>query len=135
MNIAKIMIPKSFTVFLHEDDTVRQGMESFARHGFTAVPVLDENDRYVGSIAEGDFLRHILKTGAREPHELESFRIKDILRVQFCPSINMDAEEKAVIDAVLAQNFVPVVDGRNALCGIITRRRLIAYMTGRDITL
>lgn len=135
MNIAKIMIPKAFTVFLHEDDTVRQGMENFARHGFTAVPVLDENDRYVGSVAEGDFLRHVLSTGAREPRELEEHRIKDIMRKQFCPAIAMDAEEKTVIDAILDQNFVPVVDDRNMLCGIITRRRLIAYLAGRDISL
>lgn len=29
MNIAKIMIPKVSTVFLHEKDTIRQGLERF----------------------------------------------------------------------------------------------------------
>ncbi len=29
MNIAKIMIPKISTVFLHEKDTIRQGLERF----------------------------------------------------------------------------------------------------------
>ena len=43
MNIAKIMIPKISTVFLYEKDTIRQGLERFMVHGYTAVPVL--NDR------------------------------------------------------------------------------------------
>lgn len=60
MNIAKIMIPKVFTVFLHETDTVRQGLERFSRHGYTAIPVLNEEEQYVGSVTEGDFLRHLL---------------------------------------------------------------------------
>ena len=33
-----------------------------------------------------------------------------------------------VVEAALRQNFVPVVDGRNVLCGIVTRRNLIAAM-------
>ena len=40
MNIAKIMIPKISTVFLYEKDTIRQGLERFMVHGYTAVPVL-----------------------------------------------------------------------------------------------
>ena len=32
MNIIKIMIPKISTVFLHENDTVRQGLERFRAH-------------------------------------------------------------------------------------------------------
>ena len=29
---------------------------------------------------------------------------------------------------MLNQNFVPIVDGRNALCGILTRKRLIEFL-------
>ena len=57
MNIAKIMIPKISTVFLHEKDTIRQGLERFMVHGYTAVPVLNDQEQYIGSVTEGDFLR------------------------------------------------------------------------------
>lgn len=56
MNIAAIMIPKVLTVFLHETDTIRQGLERFTVHGYTAVPVLNEQEQYIGSVTEGDFL-------------------------------------------------------------------------------
>ena len=45
MNIAMVMIPKVSTVFLHENDTVRQGLERFTVHGYTAIPVLNEHEQ------------------------------------------------------------------------------------------
>ena len=41
MNIAKIMIPKVSIAFLYENNTIRQGLERFTAHGYTAVPVLN----------------------------------------------------------------------------------------------
>ena len=45
MNIAKIMIPKISIVFLHEKDTIRQGLERFMVQGYTAVPVLNDQEQ------------------------------------------------------------------------------------------
>lgn len=135
MNIAKIMIPKSLTVFLCESQTVRQGMESLSSHGYTSIPVLDENGCYIGSVTEGDFLRCVLELGTTDKRQLQSRRISEILRKDFCPALPIDAEEDVVIDAVLKQNFVPIVDARNVLCGIVTRRRLISYLSGRELSL
>ena len=135
MNIVKIMVPKCFTVFLHENQTVRQGLEIIAHHGYTAILVLDEQERYVGSVTEGDFLRCILNNDIVDKHGMEKHRISEIVRRDFCPALSIDAEEETVIDAVLQQNFVPIVDARNALCGIVTRRRLIAYMAGKELSL
>lgn len=53
MNLAKIMIPKVSTVFLRENQTVRQGWEVMHRHGYTAIPVVDGEGRYVGTVSEG----------------------------------------------------------------------------------
>ena len=119
INIAKIMIPKICTVFLSESNTVRQGYEKMSHHGYTALPVLDENENYIGSVTEGDFLRCIL-------------RIREILRKDFCPALRIDADKNDVIDAVLRQNFVPIVDDRGFLCGIVTRRGVISYLAKKD---
>lgn len=79
MNIAAIMIPKVLTVFLHETDTIRQGLEQFTVHGYTAVPVLNEQEQYIGSVTEGDFLRHLLKIHTTELKTLEQYRVADCL--------------------------------------------------------
>ena len=128
MNLAKLMIPKVFIVLLHEKNTIRQGLEVLTRCSYTAIPVLDENECYIGSVSEGDFLQHILKTGTTNMKDQEAYLIRDILRRDFCPALSIDAEFDVVVDAALRQNFVPVVDDRQALCGIITRRNLMAAM-------
>lgn len=128
MNIAAIMIPKVLTVFLHEKDTLRQGLERFTVHGYTAVPVLNEQEQYLGSVTEGDFLRHLLKIQTTDLKTLEQYTIADIMRRDFCPPLSMDAEPEQVVSAALKQNYVPIVDSRKALCGILTRRSLIVYL-------
>lgn len=128
MNIAAIMIPKVLTVFLHEKDTVRQGLERFTAHGYTAVPVLNEKEQYVGSVTEGDFLRHLLKIQITDLKTLEQYKIANIVRRDFCPPLLMDAELEQIVSVALNQNYVPIVDSRKTLCGILTRRILIDYL-------
>ena len=128
MNIAKIMIPKALTVFLRETDTVRQGLEIMLHHGYTALPVLDGKNGYAGSITEGDLLRYIMKIESTDRHRMEDASIGSIMRRDFCPAITIDAEEKEVISAIANQNFVPIVDSQNAMCGILTRRGVIQYL-------
>lgn len=128
MNIAKIMIPKVSTVFLHESDTVRQGLERFTLYGYTAVPVLNDQEQYIGSVTEGDFLRHLLAVHTTDWKEQEHHSIGSILRRDFCPALPIDASFSQMLDVTLNQNFVPIVDGRGMLCGILTRRRVIEYL-------
>ena len=129
MNIARHMIPKVCTVFLTESHTVRQGLEILTHHGYAAVPVLDENQRYAGCITEGDFLRFILKIGSADKRDMEDTLIRDILRRDFCPPLSIDADEKEIVDTLMNQNFAPIVDSQNALCGILTRRGLMRYLS------
>ncbi len=128
MNIVKIMIPKIMTVVLHENNTIRQGLEVLFRCRYTAIPVLDAEDRYLGCVSEGDFLRHIMSVKTTELKDQEQYRITDIMRKDFCPALNIEADFCVVVDAALKQNFVPVVDDRNTLCGIVTRQKLIGEM-------
>lgn len=132
MNIAKIMIPKALTVFLNEKQTVRQGWEIMTRNGYTAIPVLDAEQHYIGTVSEGDFLRHILDTGSLDKLEMENHRVRELFRRDFCPPISIDADESEVVSAALNQNFVPIVDSRNTLCGILTRRGVIAHLAEKN---
>ena len=132
MNIAKIMTPKAGTALLHSDDTVRQGLEIMRYHGYTAIPVLDNDDKYLGSVTEGDFLRHILAVGTTDMKEQEKYKISQILRKDFCRPLGIMADRNQVIDSVLKQNYVPIVDDRGCMCGIVTRRSVIAYLDAQS---
>ena len=125
INIAKIMIPKPLTRVLHAKDTVRQALETMENHGFTAIPVLDEEERYIGCVTEGDFLRHVLRVGDTDKKTHEQFLVGNLVRKDFCEAIDIAAPTQEVVRTILNQNFVPVVDDRNVLCGILTRKGVI----------
>ena len=131
MNIAKIMIPKVLTAFVHEESSIRRGMELIRRQGYTAIPVLDAGGTYIGTVTEGDFLRLLVSVGSTDPKDYELRQIKDIVRRDFCPPLGIDADESEVISAIMSQNFVPIVDVRGILCGILTRRAVIKYLAGK----
>ena len=57
--------------------------------------------------------------------KLEQTKIGEIMRADFCPAVSIRASFQEVMDLAMEQNFVPVVDDRNALCGIVTRRNLL----------
>lgn len=132
VNIAKILVPKACTRVLHEDDTVRQGLETMAFHGFTTIPVLDRDERYIGSVTEGDFLRHLLAKGNTEMHYHEQFRVGDIIRKDFYKSLPITADTDSVIQIIRFQNYIPIVDDRNVLCGLLTRKGVIEELAEID---
>lgn len=132
MNLAKLMIPKCSTACLQENSSVRQGLEIMRRHGYTAIPVLNEKGLYMGSVTEGDFLRHIMRVGSTDLKDHERYLVKDIFRPDFCEALPINANEEEVISVALNQNYVPIVDGRNCLSGIVTRKAVIQYLSDRN---
>ena len=128
VNIAMIMTPKVSLSILHSDDTVRQGLEMMRRRGYTAVPVLDEKGVYLGSVTEGDFLRHIMAVGTTDLRAHEKYKISEIFRSDYCKPLSILAPVEELVAKSLEQNFVPIVDDMNCLCGMVTRRSLIKYL-------
>lgn len=128
VNIAQIMLPKVSTVYICENDTVRQGMEIFQRYRYTAIPVVSKDGKYLGSVSEGDFWRHMCRIGTTDKNAQEKYLIRDIYRPDFCEPLPIEADIQAVVDAALKQNFIPIIDGRGYLSGMVTRQILIRYL-------
>ena len=51
MNIAFLLQPKSDTAYLYDDFTLRQGLEKMRHHGYTAIPVIDREGKYITTIS------------------------------------------------------------------------------------
>ena len=54
-----------------------------------------------------------------------------ILRTDFCQQVGCRATPDMVAQALLRQNFIPIVDDRNCFCGIVTRRSFMAFLVER----
>ena len=131
MNIAFLLQPKNDTAFLYDDFTLRQGLEKMRHHGYTAIPVIDREGRYITTISEGDFLWFILRDqGDGDLEEvpvqtLENAMIRDVMHEDRNPPVLITATTEELVERGLEQNFIPVVDDWGSFIGIITRKSLL----------
>lgn len=130
MNVAFFLIPKSQVIYLTEGSSFRQGMEKLRRYGYTAIPVISREGKYLGSVSEGDFLWNIMSLGSLDPCDMEDARIDEIISDRN-PPVRVSIPIPELWDRVLEQNFVPVVDDRDMFVGIVTRRTVMAYLMNR----
>lgn len=125
MNVAFFIIPKSKTTYIYENNTLRQGLEKMRYHGYSAVPVLTKDGKYVGSVREGDFLWALY--GREDPRADEKMRVKEILHREGRTPIHITADMDDLLLGVMDQNYVSVVDDTNSFVGIVTRRDIMRY--------
>ncbi len=137
MNIASFLVPKVNVAFLHQNMSLRQGLEKLRRSGYTAIPVLDEDDRYVGVVSEGDFLWKILEHNESMDEitmkKLENMTLKDIIRYDKIKAVSIETDMEQLLGQAPIQNFVPVVDGSKVFIGIITRSDIIKYFVKKQL--
>ena len=59
MNVLFSLTPKSEVAYLYDDYSLRQALEKMEHYRYSAVPVIDRNGCYVGTLTEGDLLWYI----------------------------------------------------------------------------
>ena len=140
MNIAYFLLPKNRVAYLYDDYTFRQGLEKMRHHGYTAIPVISRDGKYVGTVSEGDFLWRLLSDEqdsqrACSMKDLEQLRVRDILReTQYLP-VRITVSMEELLSSAMNQNFIPVVDDTGSFVGIVTRKDIIRYFAeGKSVS-
>ncbi|CRZ33284.1 CBS domain protein [Herbinix hemicellulosilytica] len=136
MNIAYFLKTKAEVSYLYEDYTLRQGLEEMRKHGHTAIPVLSADDKYIGTISEGDFLWFLVDDRKENLYKtnfdnIDKIQIKNIFKKGKNPSVRITATMDELLMRAMDQNFIPVVDDRNYFIGIITRRDIMRYINSK----
>ena len=124
MNVLFFLKPKQEVCVLHKNYTLRQGIEKLRQYGFTAVPVIDEEGQFCGTITEGDLLRQVLAHDSKA--EWEQIPLREAMREGKKP-VNVMADMDELLQLAMTQNFVPVVDDRGMFIGIVTRQDIMRY--------
>ena len=127
MNIAFFLTPKNEVVCENQDSTMRQVMEKMEYHGYTAIPIIDKDGKYVGTLTEGDLLWKLKNTHSLDFKNTESIRVKDIPRKVIHKSVSITSNIESLITLAISQNFVPVTDDNGIFIGIIKRSDIINY--------
>lgn len=131
MNIAFFITPKKDVVFETIDATMRQAIERMEYHRYAAIPILDKQGGYVGTLTEGDLLRKLKNTPGLDVKETSKISISDIpMRVQNHP-VHINCHMEDLTQTVTNQNFVPVLDDSERFIGIIKRSDILHYCFDR----
>ncbi|MBU5590398.1 CBS domain-containing protein [Clostridium sp. MSJ-4] len=127
MNIAFFITPKSEVIYENLEATMRQVLERMEYHGYTAIPIIDSQGKYVGTLTEGDLLWKLKNTPDLTFKNTSKVGIEDIPRRVKHKSVSISANIESLISLAISQNFVPVVDDNGIFIGIIKRSDIINY--------
>ena len=133
MNVAYFLIPKSETAYLFDDYTLRQALEKMRARGYTRIPVISRDGKYINVVGEWDFLWYMLDQGGESGVSMfaaESLKLGDVLKRErerpYKPA-RITATRDELIRLAMNQNFVPVIDDEGYYIGIVTRRNIIRH--------
>lgn len=131
MNILFFLTPKEKVSRVEDDDTLRQALEKMEHHGYSAIPLLSKDGKYIGTITEGDLLWCIKNNKFPSLKQMEDIPITSIHRHRDNEAINISLSMEELVDKITNQNFVPVVDDNDVFIGIITRKDVILYLANQ----
>ncbi|OLR94466.1 CBS domain-containing protein [Actinokineospora bangkokensis] len=119
-------------------DPVGRVAALLADHGFTALPVVEEDDRLIGLVTEADLLAGRFPADARRPatdEERPARPPRTVEDVMTTPAVAVGAGTDVAVLARLMladrRRCLPVVSG-SRLVGVVTRRDLVRLLTRPD---
>lgn len=137
MNVAFFLTPKNEVAYLYNDFTFRQGLEKMKYHGYTAIPVITKEGKYVGTVSEGDFLWYFVDKNVNKmkfsDRKIEKISINEILKTEKYKAVKITESIDELVSLSLNQNFVPVVDDTDNFIGIVLRKDIIKYFSSGKV--
>ena len=126
-NILFFLTPKAMCHYLYDDFTIRQALEKMEAVGYAALPILNKQGEYRGSLTEGDLLWAMKNLCHMDMRQAENRRIMEINRRKDNIPVRVTTSMQDLVERATYQNFVPVVDDKDTFIGIVTRRGIIKY--------
>lgn len=126
-NILFFLTPKAMCAFLYDDYTIRQALEKMEAAGFAALPILNKRGEYRGTLTEGDLLWALKNLCYMDMRQAEAHKIMEISRRKDHIPVRVTTNMHDLVERAIGQNFVPVVDDKDAFIGIVTRGAIIKY--------
>lgn len=128
MNIAFFLLPKEEVVYLSVKSSMKEALEKMEQHRFSAIPLIDEEGRYVGTLTEGDLLWKMKATPGLTFADTGKILLAEVPRQRTNETIKIDDRIADLLNLAISQSFIPVSDDRNHFIGIVRRREIIEYL-------
>lgn len=126
-NILFFLKPKAMCTFLYDDYTIRQALEKMESANLAALPILNKQGEYRGTLTEGDLLWSMKNQCYMDIRQAEAHRIMEISRRRDYIPVRVTTSMQDLVKRASTQNFIPVVDDKDAFIGIVTRGCIIEF--------
>ena len=133
MEISSFLLPKDQVAYITSSLSMREAMDQLEQHHYTAIPIVDEDGKYVGTLSEGDLLWKLKNTPGLTFDNMEGIPVSEIQKHVHNESVLINAQMEDMLTLAADQNFVPVIEEGGVFIGIIRRKDIIEYYT-RNIT-
>ncbi|WIX83727.1 CBS domain-containing protein [Amycolatopsis carbonis] len=118
---------------------VKEAAEVLTKHGFTALPVVDDDERLIGIVTEADLIRHGVPADVRSGHgrpvapaAAAGRTVEDVMTTPvtaMSPGTDVADLCQALVDARI--RAMPIADG-SRLVGIVTRGDVVRVLARAD---
>lgn len=129
MRIEHFLLPKDRVAYLSDGATMRDAIAHLERCHYTAIPVIDEAGKYIGTLSEGDLLWKLKNTPGLTFDNADTVPVTQIKKRIHHECVRLEADLDDMLQLAADQNFVPVVDDDGYFIGIIRRKDIIEYYT------
>ncbi|MEU4673613.1 CBS domain-containing protein [Amycolatopsis sp. NPDC023774] len=117
--------------------SAKEAAEVLTEHGFTALPVVDDDERLIGIVTEADLIRHRVpadvRSGPGRPGPAAAGRtVEDVMTTPvtaMSPGTDVADLCQALVDARI--RAMPIADG-SRLVGIVTRGDVVRVLARAD---
>jgi CBS-domain-containing membrane protein len=133
VEIRSFLLPKDKVSYLTTSASMKEAIEQLEAFHYTAIPIIDAEGKYIGTLSEGDLLWKLKYTPGLTFDNMDEISVTDIRKRIYNECVAIDAQMEDMLALAADQNFVPVVDGGRVFLGIIRRKDIIEYYT-RNIT-
>ncbi|MCZ2257176.1 cyclic-di-AMP-binding protein CbpB [Sporosarcina sp. G11-34] len=122
--IADYIIPAEKVVHVQIGNNAEHALLVLTKTGYSAVPVLDAQDRLKGLLSIRTVTDSILGLAHIEYERLPDLKVDEIMRVDIATIRTGDRIQKG-LDMVIDNPFVCVVEEDGTFAGILTRRVIL----------
>ena len=128
MNITSFLKPFYETTLVYNDQPLSDALITMTKHRYTSIPVITSDQKYVGTLTEGDILQFVLQNvDCLNSDNLSKYQVSEVKRHRDYEPVSITATMPMLLSKATNENFVPVIDQNDNFVGIITRKTLLDY--------
>ncbi len=92
--------------------------------GYTKIPVLDKDDRFMGLIGLNDIVKKMVSLTSIDTDHLAGLTVADVMEIGV-DTVGEDADLEDILHLLVNNSFLPMVDENRIFLGIITRKEIL----------